>query len=134
MMSLFGLCRLTRVSINSVIPIQYMIQTKNYAVIRPGAKKLGVKKMSVTVEKKLLPVETDVNRLLTHVCGTNIYKKGEEDVKLKSDSEYPSWLWNIRTGAPPPLEEMDPNTKQYWRRLRLLGIRKYKKERSTRKF
>lgn len=92
------------------------------------------KKTLVAVEKKVLPVETDINRLMTYVCGTNIYKEGGEDVELKPDSEYPSWLWNIRTGPPPPLEEMDPNTKQYWRRLRLLGLRKTKKERATRKF
>ncbi|XP_036144219.1 39S ribosomal protein L54, mitochondrial [Monomorium pharaonis] len=120
---------------NSIISTRYMIQTKEYTagpVIRPGVKKL--KKTLVAVEKKVLPVETDVDRLLTHVCGTNIYKEGGEDVKLKPDFEYPSWLWNIRTGSPPCLEEMDPNTKQYWRRLRLLGIRNTKKERTTRKF
>ncbi|XP_071560834.1 large ribosomal subunit protein mL54 isoform X1 [Temnothorax nylanderi] len=107
------------------------ILTDNKA-IRPGVKKS--KKTLVAIEKKVLPVETDVNRLLTHVCGTNIYKEGGEDVELKPDSEYPSWLWNIRTGPPPPLEELDPNTKQYWRRLRLLGLRRNNKERTTRKF
>lgn len=124
---LFGFLR------NSVTPTRYTIQTKEYAAIRSGMKKTS-RKVLVAVEKKVLPVETDVNRLLTHVCGTNIYKENGEDIELKSDSEYPSWLWNIRTGPPPPLEEMDPNTKQYWRRLRLLGLKKNNKERATRKF
>lgn len=103
-----------------------------FIVIQSGVKKS--KKTLIAVEKKVLPVETDVTRLLTHVCGTNIYKEGGEDIELKPDSEYPSWLWNIRTGPPLPLEELDPNTKQYWRRLRLLGLRKNNKERATRKF
>ncbi|XP_011861819.1 PREDICTED: 39S ribosomal protein L54, mitochondrial [Vollenhovia emeryi] len=131
-MSLAVVYRLFRIPAKSLIPTRHTIQTQEYAAVRPGTKK--VKKTLVAVEKKVLPVETDVNRLLTHVCGTNIYKEGGEDVKLKPDSEYPSWLWNIRTGPPPPLEEMDPNTKQYWRRLRLLGLRKKNKERATRKF
>lgn len=101
-------------------------------MIQAGGKKS--KKTLVAVEKKVLPVETNVTRLLTHVCGTNIYKEGGEDVELKPDSEYPNWLWNIRTGPPPPLEELDPNTKQYWRRVRLLGLKKNNKESATRKF
>jgi len=78
-------------------------------------------------------VETDVHKLINYVCGTNIYKEGE-DVKIKPDSEYPSWLWTIRTGPPPPLEEMDPNTKEYWRRLRLLGLKRQNKEQKMKKF
>ncbi|XP_072764973.1 large ribosomal subunit protein mL54 [Anoplolepis gracilipes] len=119
---------------NSIIPSQYTIQTKNYAkpVIQAGMKKS--KKIITTTEKKLLPVETDVNRLVTYVCGTNLLKEEGEDVKIKPDSEYPSWLWTIRTGPPPPLEELDPNTKQYWRRLRLLGLKRNNKQRATRKF
>ncbi|KMQ92445.1 39s ribosomal protein mitochondrial [Lasius niger] len=91
------------------------------------------KPITVAAEKKLLPVETDVNRLMTYVCGTNLYKEGE-DVKIKSDSEYPSWLWTIRTGPAPSLEELDPNTKQYWRKLRLLGLKRNNKRQKTRKF
>lgn len=92
------------------------------------------KPVMVSVEKKELPVETDAHRLQTHVCGTNIYKEGGEDVMIKPDSEYPSWLWTIRTGPFPPLEELDPNTKQYWRRLRLLGLRRNNKVKGTKKF
>lgn len=103
-----------------------------YITVRSGVKK--IKKTTTTLEKKLLPIEKDVNRLVTYVCGTNIYKEGGEDVKIKEDSEYPSWLWTIRTGPAPTLEELDPNTKQYWRKLRLLGMRRNNKERKTRKF
>ncbi|KAM0731145.1 Large ribosomal subunit protein mL54 [Formica fusca] len=132
-MNLSTVYRLFHFSRNSIIPIQYTIQTKNYAkpVFQTGMKKL---KRSAAVEKKLLPVETDINRLLTYVCGTNILKEGGEDVKIRPDSEYPSWLWTIRTGPAPSLEELDPNTKQYWRKLRVLGLKRNNKERATKKF
>ncbi|CAL1681916.1 unnamed protein product [Lasius platythorax] len=131
-MNLSAIYRLFCFPKNSIIPIQYTIQTKDYAkpVIHSGMKK---KPITVAAEKKLLPVETDVNRLMTYVCGTNLYKEGE-DVKIKSDSEYPSWLWTIRTGPAPSLEELDPNTKQYWRKLRLLGLKRNNKRQKTRKF
>ncbi|XP_018312229.1 39S ribosomal protein L54, mitochondrial isoform X2 [Mycetomoellerius zeteki] len=130
MMNLAVVNRLFYFPRNSIISTRYTVQTREYA--GPGVRKL--KKTLVAVEKKVLPIETDVNRLLTHVCGTNIYKEGGKDVELKPDSEYPSWLWNIRTGPPPPLEELDPNTKQYWKRLRLLGLRKNNQKSITRKF
>lgn len=84
-------------------------------------KKLG--KLGPVAEKKEIPVETDVNRLVNFVCGSNIYKTGE-DIQLKPDSEYPEWLWKMHTGKPLPLEELDPNTKHYWRRLRKMAHRR----------
>ena len=34
---------------------------------------------------------------------------------LQEDSEYPDWLWTLDVKRPlPPLEEQDPNTKEYW--------------------
>ncbi|XP_011067128.1 PREDICTED: 39S ribosomal protein L54, mitochondrial [Acromyrmex echinatior] len=133
MMNLAVINRFFHFPRNSIISTRYTVQTREYAgpATRPGMKKL---RKPVTVEKKVLPVETDVNRLLTHVCGTNIYKEGGKDVELKPDSEYPHWLWNIRTGPPPPLEELDPNTKQYWKRLRLFGLRRNNQKSRTRKF
>ncbi|GAB0088535.1 mitochondrial ribosomal protein L54 [Sergentomyia squamirostris] len=96
-------------------------------------KKLGGKHGGPMVEKKEIPVETDVNRLVNYVCGSNIYKTGE-DIKLKDDSEYPEWLWTLHTGPPKPLEELDPNTKAYWRRVRKLGHRRNNQLASLRKF
>lgn len=97
-----------------------------------GGKK-SKKILTAAVEKKELPVEKDVNKLLTYVCGTNICKEGE-DVKIRPDSEYPDWLWTIRTGPAPTLEELDPNTKQYWRKLRKLGLQRRNKIQATKKF
>lgn len=77
------------------------------------------KKVKGTKQKINLPVEEDINKLLNYVCGSNIYKEGE-DIKLKPDSEYPEWLWKIRT-EPPKLSDLDPNTKQYWRYIRRMA-------------
>lgn len=44
-------------------------------------------------------------------------------LQLKPDSEYPDWLWTLNVDRIIPLEEMDPNTKQYWRRLRKMALR-----------
>lgn len=42
-------------------------------------KKLG--KLGPIMEKKVIPVETDAHKLVNYVCGSNIYKTGE-DVKV----------------------------------------------------
>lgn len=97
--------------------------------MKPAAalgKKIAVKKggkLGPVIEKKKMPVETDPLKLVNYVCGSNIYIKGE-DVKIKPDSEYPDWLWNIYTGPPKKLEELDKETKAYWRKLRQIALRR----------
>ncbi|GFO07752.1 39S ribosomal protein l54, mitochondrial [Plakobranchus ocellatus] len=84
---------------------------------RTYAKKLVGKVGSAAAQKTRMEVETDPQKLLTHCCGANIYVEGD-DPELKKDSDYPEWLWNLRTergGA--DLSELDPNTMAYWRRL-----------------
>ncbi|XP_044735437.1 39S ribosomal protein L54, mitochondrial [Chrysoperla carnea] len=104
-----------------------MIATNNYskpAIASMGAKgkkKLG--KLGPMVEKKVLPVETDPNKLVNFVCGSNIFKEGK-DIELKPDSEYPEWLWKLNIGKPLTLDELDPETKQYWRKLRKMGLKR----------
>lgn len=44
-------------------------------------------------------------------------------LQIKPESEYPDWLWEIHTGPPKKLEELDPNTKSYWKRLRKMKHR-----------
>ncbi|EFX82028.1 hypothetical protein DAPPUDRAFT_49671, partial [Daphnia pulex] len=90
-------------------------------------------KLGSVVQKIVLPVETDPVKLVNYVCGSNILKEGK-DVELKPDSEYPDWLWSIRLGNPPALEDMDQNTLQYWRRLRKLSLRRQTKLMSLRKY
>lgn len=38
-------------------------------------------KLGPVVEKKIMPVETDPQKLVNYVCGSNIYIKGE-DIKV----------------------------------------------------
>ncbi|KAH8299369.1 hypothetical protein KR044_000725 [Drosophila immigrans] len=101
--------------------------TRNYAVkpaaAAAGGKKKKLGKLGPIMEKKVIPVETDANKLVNYVCGSNYMKTGE-DVKIKPDAEYPEWLWTLNTERIVPLDELDPNTKQYWRRLRKMALRR----------
>merc|ERR1712154_146183 len=88
-----------------------------YFAIRCYAKKIVSKVGAPGAQKARLPVEEDADKLLKFCCGANIYQEGS-DPELKPDSEYPEWLWTLRTEpGGVPLEELDPNTKQYWRRI-----------------
>ena len=68
-------------------------------------------------QRKFLDVEEDVEKVVKTCVGANIYKEGP-DPEIKADSEYPDWLWTLRTEREPiPLEEMDPDSWEYWERL-----------------
>lgn len=105
-------------------------------------KKLG--KVGPVAEKKVIPVETDATKLVNFVCGSNYMKTGEDikvgspipeekepkitiSFQIKPDSEYPDWLWELPINGPKPLEEMDPESKEYWRRLRKNALRRNNK-------
>ncbi|KAK3867314.1 hypothetical protein Pcinc_027220 [Petrolisthes cinctipes] len=105
----------------------------NYA--KPlGLGRRGKGKIGPTVEKVRLPVETDPEKLVKFVCGSHPVKEDRQDIELKDDSEYPDWLWELRTGKPLPLEELDPQTKYYWRRVRTMGMKADNLSRKLRKF
>uniref|UniRef100_A0A6P4FDL3 Large ribosomal subunit protein mL54 n=1 Tax=Drosophila rhopaloa TaxID=1041015 RepID=A0A6P4FDL3_DRORH len=109
--------------------------TRCYAVkpAAPAGKKKKLGKLGPIMEKKIIPVETDANKLVNYVCGSNYLKTGE-DVKIKPDAEYPDWLWSLNTERIIPLDELDPNTKQYWRRLRKLALRRNNQLAKLKKF
>ncbi|CAG2171228.1 unnamed protein product [Oppiella nova] len=75
-----------------------------------------------------LPVEQDAEKLVTHCCGANYFQEGPE-IKLKADEEYPDWIWSLRLNYPPPMHELDPNTKEYWERLAIVGRQREWRER-----
>ena len=80
--------------------------------------------MGQAMEKVRLPVETDAEKLAKFCCGANIFSSGS-DPEIKPDSEYPEWLWELRTDRKPPdLSELEENDNQYWRRLRNLTIKR----------
>ncbi|XP_007906186.1 39S ribosomal protein L54, mitochondrial isoform X1 [Callorhinchus milii] len=95
-------------------------------LLRPGppargyAKKAAVKgkgKMGVKEVLKGPEVCTDPFTLTTRAVGVNVYKQGT-DPELKPRSEYPEWLFTLNLGPPKKLEELDPESREYWNLLR----------------
>ncbi|CRK86180.1 CLUMA_CG000133, isoform A [Clunio marinus] len=129
--------QLTMKQFNIVKQLNLLSSHRFYAANPSAAlgKKLGKVsgKMGVAVEKRILPVETNPEKLVNYVCGSNIYIKGE-DIKLKPDNEYPEWLWNLYTGPPKKLEDHDPETKEYWRILRKMALRRNNQLSKLKKF
>ncbi len=74
---------------------------------------------------QVLDVETDPEKLVNYVCGSN-YKLEGEDVKIKPDSEYPDWLFTMDVKRPRPKswEMEDKNTIEYWETVNLEGHKK----------
>lgn len=76
------------------------------------------------VTKKIeIQVETDPNKLVKYCCGLNILKEGGTEVELKPNSEYPEWLWSLSLDRGPSLDEMQPDTLEYWTRKRAIALR-----------
>ncbi|XP_043909822.1 39S ribosomal protein L54, mitochondrial [Protopterus annectens] len=100
-------------SLLSVHDISVRVHYRWYA--KPAAKGKG----KATVKEVLKGPEVckDPALLTTHAMGVNIYKTGK-DPELKPDTEYPDWLFTLNLGPPKKLEELDPESLEYWRRLR----------------
>ncbi|XP_072213380.1 large ribosomal subunit protein mL54 [Excalfactoria chinensis] len=95
------------------------------SAVRDGAARGYAKKAGLKLKGKAAPKEplkgpelcTDPATLANYAVGVN-YLQGRPAVPLKPDSEYPAWLFEMHLGPPKKLEEMDPESLQYWRRLR----------------
>lgn len=59
---------------------------RNYAAPVAGSKKKKLGKLGPVAEKKEIPVETDSNKLVNYVCGSNILKTGQ-DVKVSCETD-----------------------------------------------
>ena len=72
------------------------------------------------------PKSTDPEYLVTHVSGSNYFNEGE-DVKIKDDSQYPDWIWNLSLGKPKKPEELEFGTKEYWEAVKHMNMLKFKR-------
>lgn len=75
----------------------------------------------------------DPVRLTSYAVGVNIFKQGE-DPKLKPPEEYPEWLFQLNLGLAKKLPELDPDTLEYWKRLRKENIWRYNRLHKGKKF
>ena len=71
-----------------------------------ATKKKKSQTSAVNIEKA--PLNMDV------CLGANYYKTGEDPV-IRPEGEYPEWLRNL---DPDKQMDVDPDSKQYWRRTR----------------
>jgi len=97
-----------------LLPKRFLSQSARQLAKEKGGKK-GKKAAAVAV-KEPEPIR-DTTLLTTRCCGANKFVEGEDPI-LKADEEYPDWLWTIHTGPPKRVEDMDPNTREYWYKLR----------------
>lgn len=75
----------------------------------------------------------DPVRLTTYAVGVNIFKQGE-DPKLKDAGEYPEWLFQLNLGKPKKLNELEPDSWEYWKRVRKEYIWRYNRLHKGKKF
>ncbi|XP_072294674.1 large ribosomal subunit protein mL54 [Eucyclogobius newberryi] len=138
-MSQYGLFRtvsLARCFINrGSIPLchtnpSFTIQTCGYAK-KVAAKGKG--KSMVKDELKGPEVCTDPARLTNYAVGANIFKQGE-DPKLKTPEDYPEWLFQLNLGSPNKLSQLEPDTWEYWKRLRKENCWRHNKLHKGKKF
>ncbi|KAK5870221.1 hypothetical protein PBY51_024875 [Eleginops maclovinus] len=106
------------------------IQTCGYAKkVATKAKGKGMAKQ----ELKGPEVCTDPVRLTTYAVGANIFKQGE-DPQLKPHDQYPEWLFELNLGQAKKLNELEPDTWEYWKRLRKENIWRNNKLQKGKKF
>ncbi|XP_069820640.1 large ribosomal subunit protein mL54 [Dendropsophus ebraccatus] len=105
-------------AVGTIISRPRVVQLRGYAK-KPVVKGKG--KGFVKEVPKGPEVCKDPSILTTHAMGVNIYKSGS-DVKLKDDSQYPEWLFQVDLRPPKSLEERCPQTTEYWKLLRKLHM------------
>jgi len=87
--------------------------------------KAGGKAAGAAPPRLRLVPESDAVKLTSFLCGGNTSREGGADPELKPESEYPDWLWTLRTDrGSPSLDELDPNSWEYWRQLRTVNTKR----------
>ncbi|XP_038633893.1 39S ribosomal protein L54, mitochondrial [Scyliorhinus canicula] len=106
------------------------------AAVKGYAKKAAVKGKGKMGAKETLQgpeVCKDPAILTTHAVGVNIYKQGK-DPELRPDTEYPEWLFTLNLGPPKSLDELDPESWEYWKRIRKQHMWQHNKVHKGKKF
>ena len=84
----------------------------------PGAVRVGSKLgAGASPSGANIDLPKDASSLSKYCIGSQVYKDQPDPEILPDSSSYPDWLWSIRTNGPPLLEELDPNTLEYWNTL-----------------
>ncbi|XP_058494324.1 large ribosomal subunit protein mL54 [Solea solea] len=122
--SLFRIVALTKCITTSPTTALCRVNVTNRLKTRGYAKKVVAKgKGKGMVKEELQGPEVckDTVKLTSHAVGANIFKQGD-DPKLKPPEEYPEWLFQLNLGEPKKLPELEPDTWEYWKRLRKENI------------
>ncbi|XP_029285633.1 large ribosomal subunit protein mL54 [Cottoperca gobio] len=75
----------------------------------------------------------DTIRLTSYAVGTNIFKIGE-DPQLKPHDQYPEWLFQLNLDLPKKLNELEPDSWEYRKRMRKENIWRFNKLQKGKKF
>ncbi|KJH46614.1 hypothetical protein DICVIV_07317 [Dictyocaulus viviparus] len=83
---------------------------------------VGSKVVPVKLDKSV--IEEDAEKLANYVCINYFIQGDEPGPKIKPNSEYPAWIFELDLRPPRPLEDMDPEKDGwlYWRALRIRQI------------
>lgn len=108
---------------NNLFCNTFLVQTRSYAK-KPVFKGKG--KGMVKEVLKGPEVCKDPAKLCTYAVGVNVFKQGE-DPTIKPKEEYPEWLFQLNLGPVKKLNELEPDSWEYWRRIRKEHIWRHNK-------
>ena len=63
--------------------------------------------------QQYVEAEADPKKLVNYCCGLN-YKKNQEPIEIKPDSEYPNWLYGLEKLDQIDIDQLDKDTWEYW--------------------
>jgi hypothetical protein len=76
--------------------------------------------VTTTTIQQYIEAETDPEKLVNYCCGLN-YKKDQKSVEIKSNSDYPDWLFGLEKLDKIELDQLDKDTWEYWNRYNEQG-------------
>ncbi|XP_063728076.1 large ribosomal subunit protein mL54-like [Symsagittifera roscoffensis] len=83
----------------------------------PGGVRVGGAKGGASSTGANITLPKDADSLANYCIGAQVYKDKDDPEINPDNSAYPEWLWTIRKNGPPILEELDPDSIEYWQTL-----------------